>query len=208
MPASDRVPDPRARPSSTVSAWSSRVWPTSTVAAPSRAADPVKRAVTSSAGSRLGPAVMRRHVDRDTSTGSSPSPVSSTATSTAREAEPGCSPWSTVTPPTRRPSRGASKAAAAARANGVSAATAGDQYQATTHRARTSDVTNRTPDGGNCRCGARRSTATACVSRLSPAAGSPTPASPTGCATPASSTAPAWRSRPWSAGCSATSRPG
>ena len=35
MPASDRPPEPRARPSSTVSAWSSRVWPSSTSAAPS-----------------------------------------------------------------------------------------------------------------------------------------------------------------------------
>ena len=36
IPASDRAPEPRARPSSTVSAWSSRVWPSSTAAAPGR----------------------------------------------------------------------------------------------------------------------------------------------------------------------------
>ena len=33
IPASERAPAPRARPSSTVSAWSSRVWPSSTAAA-------------------------------------------------------------------------------------------------------------------------------------------------------------------------------
>ena len=38
IPARERAPEPRARPSSTVSAWSSRVWPSSTAAAPCRAA--------------------------------------------------------------------------------------------------------------------------------------------------------------------------
>ena len=38
IPASERAPEPRASPSSTVSAWSSRVWPSSTAAAPSRSA--------------------------------------------------------------------------------------------------------------------------------------------------------------------------
>ena len=34
MPARDRVPEPRARPSSTCSAWSSRVWPSRIASAP------------------------------------------------------------------------------------------------------------------------------------------------------------------------------
>lgn len=38
MPESERIPEPRARPSRTVSAWSSRVWPSSTAAAPCRSA--------------------------------------------------------------------------------------------------------------------------------------------------------------------------
>src|SRR5919206_486766 len=37
MPASDRAPEPRASPSKTVSAWSSRVWPGSTTPARSPA---------------------------------------------------------------------------------------------------------------------------------------------------------------------------
>ena len=35
IPARDRAPEPRARPSRTCSAWSSRVWPSSTSSAPS-----------------------------------------------------------------------------------------------------------------------------------------------------------------------------
>ena len=46
IPASDRAPEPRARPSSTVSAWSSRVCASSTTSAPSSAA--------ASAGRRTG----------------------------------------------------------------------------------------------------------------------------------------------------------
>ena len=38
MPARERPPEPRVRPSRTVSAWSSRVWPSSTTAAESRSA--------------------------------------------------------------------------------------------------------------------------------------------------------------------------
>ena len=38
MPARLRAPEPRVRPSSTVSAWSSRVWPSSSAVAPKRSA--------------------------------------------------------------------------------------------------------------------------------------------------------------------------
>ena len=44
-------------------------------------------------------------------------PGTPTATASARAAEPGCSPWSTVTAPARSPQRGASSAVAAARAS-------------------------------------------------------------------------------------------
>ncbi len=45
IPASDRAPEPRASPSSTVSAWSSRVWPSRTAAAPCRRGGVVERRV-------------------------------------------------------------------------------------------------------------------------------------------------------------------
>ena len=61
IPASDRPPDPRARPSSTVSAWSSRVWPSSTTLAPSAGPRPRSSdGVPGLPGGRLGPDGRRR----------------------------------------------------------------------------------------------------------------------------------------------------
>ena len=52
IPASERLPLPRASRSSTVSAWSSRVWPSSSAAAPSRAR---RRTAPRGARSRAAP---------------------------------------------------------------------------------------------------------------------------------------------------------
>ena len=59
IPASERVPEPRARPSRTVSAWSSRVWPSSTVD-PVRAASARSAAIAGVPGRRLRAAGRRR----------------------------------------------------------------------------------------------------------------------------------------------------
>ena len=54
MPASERAPDPRPRPSSTVSAWSSRVWPSRIgLSGCGRAAQ--QRGLAGAAGGRLDP---------------------------------------------------------------------------------------------------------------------------------------------------------
>ena len=54
MPASERAPDPRPRPSSTVSAWSSRVWPSRTgLSACGRAG--AERGLAGAAGGGLDP---------------------------------------------------------------------------------------------------------------------------------------------------------
>ena len=54
MPAIERPPLPRVRPSSTVSAWSSRVWPSSTRRAPNRLGDLLEHGVAGLAGGGLG----------------------------------------------------------------------------------------------------------------------------------------------------------
>ena len=56
MPASARAPEPRARPSSTCSAWSSRVWPSSTAPAPSRRRGGLEGGEPGGPGGLLGPA--------------------------------------------------------------------------------------------------------------------------------------------------------
>src|SRR4051794_22502718 len=112
MPATERGPDPRPRPSSTVSAWSSRVWPSATRASPAAAASACKRTVRAAAS---GPPSVPTSTVR-TVTGARPSLRSSSAVASARSAEPACRPWSTVTAPAGTPARGASKATAAARA--------------------------------------------------------------------------------------------
>ena len=55
IPCSDRPPEPRARPSSTVSAWSSRVWPSSTRRAESRSATSSRTAYLASRAAASGP---------------------------------------------------------------------------------------------------------------------------------------------------------
>ena len=66
MPCRLAAPEPRASPSSTVSAWSSRVWPTSTATAPVSATRGIQRRVAGVARGRLGPAGIRRRSDLDT----------------------------------------------------------------------------------------------------------------------------------------------
>src|SRR4051794_10877718 len=112
MPATERGPDPRPRPSSTVSAWSSRVWPSATRASPAAAASACKRTVRAAAS---GPPSVPTSTVR-TVTGARPSLRSSSAVASARSAEPTCRPWSTVTAPAGTPARGASNAIAAASA--------------------------------------------------------------------------------------------
>ena len=58
IPASDRAPDPRARPSRTVSAWSSRVWASSTTSAPSLVGHVAQCVVPGGPGGSLGPALV------------------------------------------------------------------------------------------------------------------------------------------------------
>src|SRR4051812_19103514 len=114
MPATDRGPEPRPRPSSTVSAWSSSVCPSAT-RAPTRtaaSASASKRAARAAPSGPPAPATSTR----STRTGWSPRPRSSCAVPAARSAEPGCRPWATVTPPTATAADRASKASAAASA--------------------------------------------------------------------------------------------
>lgn len=88
------------------------------------------------------------------STGDSPSSVRRSTTSSARRSEPGCRPWSTVMPPARMPSLGASKARAEASAI---------ESAPPEHATSTSGV-----DGCSCGAGAGRSGA---GERLVPGAG-------------------------------------
>src|SRR3954469_7327052 len=113
MPAMERGPDPRPRPSSTVSAWSSRVWARAMRAPPSTAA---RRAAERDGGGAASGPPSRPTSTRTTVTGSSPRLRNSSAVRSARAAEPAWSPWSTVTAPAGRPARGASNAIAAASA--------------------------------------------------------------------------------------------
>ncbi len=118
IPCSDRPPEPRARPRRTVSAWSSSVWPSSTRAAPRCAATSSRTAYRASPGGRLGPRPEPASTwTRAVSVSSTPIAASCATTRSAWSAEPGCSPWSTVTPTTRSPSLWPSKTAAEASAS-------------------------------------------------------------------------------------------
>ena len=96
MPASDRVPEPRASPSSTVSAWSSSVCPSSTVACAGVRLG-VQRLIARLPGGGLRAAGAR--VDRDRSdddVGVAHAPSAGFGPASATSAEPGCRPWSTT----------------------------------------------------------------------------------------------------------------
>ena len=187
IPAIDRGPEPRARPSSTVSAWSSAVCANSTAAGP-------PGPPTLSASRRNASYLARRAAASgppgpdtctvSTSTSRQPIPVSCSTTAAACRAEPACSPWSTVAPTTRRspPDPAAACCAAAARASesappeqATMIGSAGDRWPA--NQVVTADVI------------AAADEAFTPVSRV-PAA--PTPPDP--------------RSPPWSAGCPGMSR--
>ena len=105
IPCSDRPPEPRARPSSTVSAWSSRVWPSSTCRAPRWSATCSRTAYLAWRAAASGPSPeVASTSTRAVSVSSTPIDASWPTTRSAWAAEPGWRPWSTVTPTTRRPS--------------------------------------------------------------------------------------------------------
>ena len=92
MPASPRGPPPRASASSTVSAWSSRVCPSRTVAAPQLARRRAQRLVAGLPGGRLRATRPAGDLDRDRQRpGRSPAAAAHATTAAARSAEPGCS---------------------------------------------------------------------------------------------------------------------
>ena len=113
MPAIERPPEPRASPSSTVSAWSSRVWPSSTPAAAPRLATSSKTAYLASRAAASGPCPRCSTPTRTATVSSAPRPAICCTTWSACCAERSCRPWSTVAPTTRRGCLRASKAAAA-----------------------------------------------------------------------------------------------
>src|SRR5581483_12027837 len=121
MPARPDNPAPRRTLSRTVSAWSSRVWPTSTAVAPSRTR------ARSSASYRASRARASKFGPGATATRSPAKPVprcsANRATTPASAALPGRAPWSTWT------ATGASPASAA---SASSASESGPPEQATT----------------------------------------------------------------------------
>ena len=122
MPAIDRAPDPRAKPSRTVSAWSSAVWPSRTVAGGREPADspPSVRAARASAAYRAareaasGPPGPRRAPEASVTTraGSAPSPARRSRVARASSGESCLHPWSTVRLAASTPAREATKSAA------------------------------------------------------------------------------------------------
>ena len=100
MPASERGPEPRPRPSSTVSAWSSRVWASSTA---STGRDRSTAYLASRAAASGPPSVPTSTV---TTSASRPSARACSAARSATSAESGWSPWSTTTAPAVQPAFG------------------------------------------------------------------------------------------------------
>ncbi len=84
------APDPRASPRSTVSAWSSRVWPSSTAAARTSAVRIAQHPVASIAGGSLGAALPA--TSTRTMRGSRPSSAAVRAARAATSAESSCRP--------------------------------------------------------------------------------------------------------------------
>ena len=115
--ARERVPDPRTRPMSTCWAWSSRLCPRRTTAAPRRSATSVIAAYRAWRASDSGPPPVATTVMTRVSTGASPRPAHAVAAARAASADPGWSWWSMTTAPARSPARGATQAAASASAN-------------------------------------------------------------------------------------------
>ena len=128
MPASDRPPQPRVSPSSTVSAWSSRVCPSSTTPAPKRSATSLEHGVPRLAGGRLGPVPVA--VDRDPDRGGLVGAERGhlrRPRAVATSAEPSCRPWSTVTPTTGHGRLARLEDGGGQQGQRVGAARAGDQ---------------------------------------------------------------------------------
>ena len=126
MPARDRTPLPRASPSSTVSAWSSRVCPSSRTASrcSARTASAAYRAI---AGGGLGSTVTAgrrrrsgRRQGRSRARAVGPRPLRRPAS------EPSCSPWSTTAAPTSQPALTALEDGCSGQSRRVGAAGAGD----------------------------------------------------------------------------------
>ncbi len=125
MPARDRPPEPRARPSSTVSAWSSRVWPSRTTAAEGRSATSSSTAYRASRAAASGPSPAASTRTVAVIVSSAPSAAICSTTRAAWSADPAWSPWSTVTPTTRWSRLWPSKTAARQQGERVGAAAAG-----------------------------------------------------------------------------------
>ena len=117
IPCSDLPPEPRVSPSRTVSAWSSRVCPSRTRRALTRPATSSRTAYRACRAAASGPTPAAASTrTRAVNVSSTPRAPSAATTRAAWSAEPGWSPWSTVTPTTRSPSRWPSKTAAEASA--------------------------------------------------------------------------------------------
>ena len=128
MPASERPPVPRVSPSSTVSAWSSRVWPSSTVAAPKRSASSSRTAYRASRAAASRPLAVGLDVDPDRRRSRRRrARPSAPTTRSACSAEPSCRPWSTVTPTTRQGRLARLEDGGGQQRERVGAAGAGDQ---------------------------------------------------------------------------------
>src|SRR4051812_34366537 len=117
MPARARAPEPRVRPSRTVSAWSSRVCPSSTTWEPNRCATSSSTAYLASRAAASGPWPREDTSTRTDTVSSTPRPAICSRTRLACSADPACSPWSTVTPTTCHGRDRASKVAAATSAS-------------------------------------------------------------------------------------------
>ena len=128
IPASDRAPDPRASPSSTVSAWSSSVCPSSTTWAPKCSAIWASAAYLASRAAASMPCPPGSTVTEIVAVSSAPSCAICATTRVAWSAEPSWSPWSTVTPMTRSASTRASKTVGGEQGQRVGAAGAGDEH--------------------------------------------------------------------------------
>ena len=116
-PGSERPPEPRARPSSTVSAWSSRVCPSSTTERPKCSASCASTSYRASRAAASMPAGPGSTVTRTDAVSSAPSAGHLGHHPGGVLPEPSWSPWSTTAPTTRTPALRPSKTQAASSAS-------------------------------------------------------------------------------------------
>ncbi len=117
IPDSERAPEPRASPSRTVSAWSSRVCPSSTGLAEKCSASWPRAAYLACRAPASTPAERASTVTRIEAVSSTPIDAIWPTTLVVCSVEPSCRPWSTVTPMTRAPTLCPSNTVAASSAS-------------------------------------------------------------------------------------------